>query len=222
MNKRSFVKIGGLFTILSAQCFCETSLTLPFGASRVIYAWLGLAGTVLLVPAMWGIYQYLIKERNSNSLQLGVILMLTGVPFLLGIYLLAYVSAVSTDTASCGGGIRECNRCYKAPSRDVRRSLARLKLLYGPDRQFPDLQRCSFFHLLRQLKNTMGTQMAGLDRQHRRSHQLSVAWMGMGDPTGTNFVPHARRAPEPDLDSRHGCLYAALQGIWRLIQAYKS
>jgi hypothetical protein len=99
MYNRSFVKIGGLFTILTGLCFLGTSLTLPLGASRVIYAWLGLAGSVLLVPAMWGMYQFLNNEKNSSSLQLGVIAMLTGVPFLIGIYLLAYVAAVSTGSA---------------------------------------------------------------------------------------------------------------------------
>jgi hypothetical protein len=106
VNDRSFVKVGGVVNVLSAVCYIGTSV---FIGSRIIYAWLGLIGTVLLVPATWGIYQFVREHDNRVPLQMGAIAMWTGAVFLIGIYTLAYLSetarpfvevAVSQGTAA--------------------------------------------------------------------------------------------------------------------------
>jgi len=99
MNPRVFVRTGGLMMLLSGLLYFGTMTTNLMGLSRVGYAWLGLAATALLVPAMWGIYQYLKAKNNELQLQFGVIMMWAGVPFLIGIYLQAYFSEVISNSA---------------------------------------------------------------------------------------------------------------------------
>ena len=100
MDDKSFVKLGGLFNIVMALLFIGTSV---FLGDRILYAWLGLAGSVLLVPATWGLYQFIEAKNNRVAIQLGVMATFVGVIFLVGIYLLAYIGEVSQPYFDAGG-----------------------------------------------------------------------------------------------------------------------
>ena len=95
MHSKVFVRTGGILMVLSGALYVGTMVTNLAGLGRVAYAWLGLAATVLLVPAIWGLGEYLRAADNELPRRFGVIAMLTGVPFLIGIYLQAYLDEVT-------------------------------------------------------------------------------------------------------------------------------
>lgn len=93
---RSFIKIAGILSILSATGFIGTMLT-NFGlGDRLVYGWFGLFGTITFVPSMCGLYLYQQDDAKKDYLILGIILMFVGAVFVAGIYLAAMTSAVTT------------------------------------------------------------------------------------------------------------------------------
>jgi len=78
--------------LLSGLCFVGTTV---FLGDRILCAWLGLVGTVLLMASMWGIYEPVKPLGKSGALKLGVGAMLIGSVFLILLCLIAYFGAVS-------------------------------------------------------------------------------------------------------------------------------
>jgi len=94
-TNNGFIRLSGVLFFVSGLCFVGTSI---FLGDRVIYSWLGLAGTVLLMASMWGIYELLEASGKSGALKLGVSAMLIGSVFLILLYLAAYIGAVSVNS----------------------------------------------------------------------------------------------------------------------------
>jgi hypothetical protein len=93
---QSFINIAGILSILSALGYLGTMMT-NFGiGDRMAYGWLGLFGTVLLVPSICGFYLLFRSDSKQHLLMMGTILMLVGAVFVAGIYLAAMItSAIS-------------------------------------------------------------------------------------------------------------------------------
>ncbi len=87
------IKIGGLLYFISGLLYVGASV---FLSNRVLYAFLGLGATVLLVLSIRTVGTYMQPDAEQKALKYGVWAMLVGVPFLIGIYGTAYVQAVAT------------------------------------------------------------------------------------------------------------------------------
>ena len=91
----TFIRIAGILSILSASGFLGTMLTNFVGLDRLTYGWLGLFGTVTLVPSMVGLYLYQKDDAVPHHLLNGFLLMMVGVIFLVLIYLTAMLESTT-------------------------------------------------------------------------------------------------------------------------------
>jgi hypothetical protein len=91
-TNNGFIRLSGVLFFVSGLCFVGTTV---FLGDRILYSWLGLAGTVLLMASMWGIYELVKPVGKLGALKLGVSAMLIGSVFLILLYLIAYFGAVS-------------------------------------------------------------------------------------------------------------------------------
>lgn len=85
MSGQGFVKVGGLATILSAILFGVTY----FISDRSLFAWIGLAGSIVIIPAILAVWGFIITDDNGLELAVAVTSMLTGLFLRAGIYLIA-------------------------------------------------------------------------------------------------------------------------------------
>jgi len=93
MSNKSFVRTGGICSILSAILYFGTIFNNLFAGPDVAYFLLGLAATILVVPFLVGIYQHFRDDGNKMQLQAGVVTTLIGVPFVTSLYIIAYISS---------------------------------------------------------------------------------------------------------------------------------
>jgi len=93
MSNKSFVRTGGICSILSAILYFGTIFNNLFAGPDVAYFLLGLAATILVVPFLVGIYQHFRDDGNKMQLQEGVVTTLIGVPFVTSLYIIAYISS---------------------------------------------------------------------------------------------------------------------------------
>jgi|GEM_PF-3787377 len=89
----SFIKIAGLLSILSALGYLGTMISNFTQLSRLAYGWFGIFATILLIPAMWGLYLHQHRDAKQPLIMLGIIVMFIGSVFVVGIYLAAMISA---------------------------------------------------------------------------------------------------------------------------------
>ncbi len=87
------IKTGGLLYFISGLLYIGASV---FLGNRVLYAFLGLGATALLALSIRTVGAYMQPDAEQKALKYGVWAMLIGVPFLIGIYGTAYVTAVAT------------------------------------------------------------------------------------------------------------------------------
>jgi hypothetical protein len=72
-------RVGGIAGILSAVCFLGSALVNGLVISNQgAYGWLGLFGTMLAIPFTWALYYRVVSDANRQTLQLAVILIVTG------------------------------------------------------------------------------------------------------------------------------------------------
>jgi len=93
MSNKSFVRTGGVCSILSAALYFGTIFNNLFAGPAVIYFLLGLTATILVVPFLVSIYQRFRDEANKMQLQAGVVTTLIGIPFVTSLYIIAYISS---------------------------------------------------------------------------------------------------------------------------------
>jgi len=82
LSNNEFVKIGGVLTILSGFLFGLT-FNQP---NRLLYAWAGILGTLLIVPMALTVKEFLESEQNRLYLFVGVNSELTGAILLISLY----------------------------------------------------------------------------------------------------------------------------------------
>ena len=104
MKDKKYIQILGLLAILSTIGYI---LTLN-QANRIIYGWSGLIATVLAGPAYVGVYLYLKNEENGKLAKFGLLFMMAGLPFVAGIYVIAYIEALFS-TGIYDGAINAMN-----------------------------------------------------------------------------------------------------------------
>lgn len=89
-NPRPFL-IGGLLWFVSGLLFIGASFTLN---DRVVYAFFGLSATVLLAISLRSVLAFMRQDAEERPLTYGIWAFIIGIPFLLGIYGMAYLEAV--------------------------------------------------------------------------------------------------------------------------------
>ena len=89
------IKTGGLLFYTSGLLYVGASV---FLGQRVLYSFLGLGATLLLALSIRTVGAYMEADANQKALKYGVLTMLIGVPFLIGIYGTAYAEAVTNIT----------------------------------------------------------------------------------------------------------------------------
>ena len=83
MSGQGFVKVGGLATILSAILFGVTY----FISDRSLFAWIGLAGSIVIIPAILAVWGFIMTDDNGLELTIAATSLLTGLFLRAGIYL---------------------------------------------------------------------------------------------------------------------------------------
>ena len=89
------IKFGGWAFILSSLFFILTFIT--SGNSRILYGVFGLEGTVLLAPAIWGLYLYYRRSSESYLVRLGTMALVVGAFFIVWLYGTALVAGLAAQ-----------------------------------------------------------------------------------------------------------------------------
>lgn len=89
-TNKGFIRLSGVLFLVSGLFFIGTSAAL---GNRVLYSWLGLGGSILLMASMWGLFEFIKIDGKQGALKFGVSTMLIGSVFLILLYLLAYIGA---------------------------------------------------------------------------------------------------------------------------------
>ena len=91
-TNNGFIRLSGVLFFVSGLLFIGTSLVL---GNRILYSWLGLGATILLMASMWGLFEFIKVEGKPGALKFGVSAMLIGSIFLILLYLLSYIDALT-------------------------------------------------------------------------------------------------------------------------------
>jgi len=83
LSGQGFVKVGGFATILSAILFGVTY----FISDRSLFAWIGLAGSIVIIPAILAVWGFIMTDDNGLELTIAATSLLTGLFLRAGIYL---------------------------------------------------------------------------------------------------------------------------------------
>lgn len=87
------IKYGGWALILSSLLYL---LTFVFsGGSRTLYGSFGLEATIVLAPAIWGLYLYYQQSSESYLIRLGILALVVGALFIVWLYGSAMVAGVA-------------------------------------------------------------------------------------------------------------------------------
>jgi hypothetical protein len=89
------IKFGGWAFILSSLFYILTFIT--SGNSRILYGVFGLEGTVLLAPAIWGLYLYYRRSSESYLVRLGTMALVVGAFFIVWLYGTALVAGLAAQ-----------------------------------------------------------------------------------------------------------------------------
>lgn len=89
------IKFGGWVFILSSLFYILTFIT--SGNSRILYGVFGLEGTVLLAPAIWGLYLYYRRSSESYLVRLGTLALVVGALFIVWLYGTALVAGLAAQ-----------------------------------------------------------------------------------------------------------------------------
>lgn len=89
------IKFGGWAFILSSLFYILTFIT--SGNSRILYGVFGLEGTVLLAPAIWGLYLYYRRSSESYLVRLGTMALVVGALFIVWLYGTALVAGLAAQ-----------------------------------------------------------------------------------------------------------------------------
>jgi hypothetical protein len=89
------IKFGGWVFILSSLFYILTFIT--SGNSRILYGVFGLEGTVLLAPAIWGLYLYYRRSSESYLVRLGTMALVVGAFFIVWLYGTALVAGLAAQ-----------------------------------------------------------------------------------------------------------------------------
>lgn len=89
------IKYGGWAFILSSLFYILTFIT--SGNSRILYGVFGLEGTVLLAPAIWGLYLYYRRSSESYLVRLGTMALVVGAFFIVWLYGMALVAGLAAQ-----------------------------------------------------------------------------------------------------------------------------
>jgi hypothetical protein len=86
------IKYGGWALILSSLLYILTFVT--SGSSRTLYGVFGLEATILLAPAIWGLYLYFRRSSESYLVRLGTMALVVGALFIIWLYASALVKGL--------------------------------------------------------------------------------------------------------------------------------
>jgi hypothetical protein len=97
LSGQGFVKLGGIATVLSAILVAVTY----FISGYSLYAWIGLASSIIIIPAILAFWGFIMTDDNGLELVLAVVAMITGLYLRTGNYLNAlmklYMEASFTE-----------------------------------------------------------------------------------------------------------------------------
>jgi hypothetical protein len=86
------IKFGGWALILAGLLYILTFVT--SGSNRTLYGIFGIEGTILMFPAIWGLYLYYRRSSESYLVRLGTLAMVVSGLFIVWLYASALASGL--------------------------------------------------------------------------------------------------------------------------------